>query len=61
VPGGAHPSYTQGYYDRDNAAYLAWDEISADRARFAEWMKANVLDVGFDIFAARVAGLKRSA
>ncbi|MEN6299662.1 MAG: CoA transferase subunit A, partial [Anaerolineaceae bacterium] len=23
-----HPSYTQGYYDRDNAFYLAWDEIS---------------------------------
>src|SRR5512146_832195 len=24
----AHPSYTQGYYDRDNAFYLAWDQIS---------------------------------
>ena len=31
VPGGAHPSYTHGYYDRDNAAYLQWDEIAADR------------------------------
>jgi glutaconate CoA-transferase subunit A len=28
VPHAAHPSYTQGYYDRDNAFYLAWDEIS---------------------------------
>jgi len=28
VPYCAHPSYTQGYYDRDNAFYLAWDEIS---------------------------------
>ncbi len=28
VPFCAHPSYTQGYYDRDNAFYLAWDKIS---------------------------------
>ncbi len=28
VPYCAHPSYTQGYYDRDNAFYLHWDEIS---------------------------------
>ncbi len=27
----AHPSYTQGYYDRDNAFYLQWDEISGNR------------------------------
>jgi glutaconate CoA-transferase subunit A len=29
VPYAAHPSYTQGYYDRDNAFYLEWDRISA--------------------------------
>ena len=34
VPGGAHPSYAQGYSTRDNAFYLAWDAISADRDRF---------------------------
>lgn len=28
APYSAHPSYTQGYYDRDNAFYLEWDEIS---------------------------------
>jgi glutaconate CoA-transferase subunit A len=28
VPYCAHPSYTQGYYDRDNEFYLAWDKIS---------------------------------
>jgi len=60
TPGGAHPSYTHGYYGRDNADYLAWDDISADRTRFADWMKANVLDVGPEIFAARVADLKGS-
>ena len=44
VPGGAHPSYAQGYYDRDNAFYVAWDEISRDRDRFAEWMRQHVLE-----------------
>jgi glutaconate CoA-transferase subunit A len=43
APRGAHPSYAQGYYDRDNAFYLAWDEISRDRERFAEWMQEHVL------------------
>lgn len=28
VPYCAHPSYTQGYYDRDNPFYLQWDRIS---------------------------------
>jgi glutaconate CoA-transferase subunit A len=28
VPYAAHPSYTQGYYDRDNAFYLEWDAVS---------------------------------
>jgi glutaconate CoA-transferase subunit A len=31
VPYCAHPSYTQGYYDRDNNFYLNWDEISSNR------------------------------
>jgi glutaconate CoA-transferase subunit A len=38
VPGGAAPSYAQGYYDRDNAAYRAWDAISRDRQRFTAWL-----------------------
>ena len=58
VPGGAHPSYTHGYYDRDNGAYLEWDKISADRDLFTSWMKDNVLDAGPEVFAARVKGLQ---
>lgn len=58
VPGGAHPSYTHGYYARDNAAYLEWDKISADRDTFAAWMKDNVLAATPDSFAARVEGLR---
>jgi len=42
VPRGAHPSYALGYSARDNAFYLAWDEISRDRARFAAWLDENV-------------------
>jgi glutaconate CoA-transferase, subunit A len=45
VPHGAHPSYADGYYDRDNAFYEAWDPISRDRERFIEWMEQHVLGV----------------
>jgi len=38
VPGGAKPSYAQGYYDRDNAAYQDWDPISRDRDTFTRWL-----------------------
>ena len=42
VPHCAHPSYTQGYYDRDNEFYLRWDKISSDprstRAWLEEWV-----------------------
>jgi glutaconate CoA-transferase subunit A len=58
VPGGAHPSYAHGYYARDNAAYLEWDKVSADRDLFAAWMKENVLAVGPEIFARRVEALR---
>jgi glutaconate CoA-transferase subunit A len=58
VPGGAHPSYTHGYYARDNAAYLEWDKISSDRDAFTAWMQNNVLDVGPEIFASRVEALR---
>lgn len=58
VPGGAHPSYTHGYYARDNAAYLEWDKISADRELFAQWMQDNVLSVGPDVHASRVEALR---
>ncbi len=37
-PFGAHPSYVQGYYDRDNAFYLEWDKISRDQAATEAWL-----------------------
>jgi len=60
VPGGAHPSYAHGYYARDNAAYLAWDEVAADRDRFQAWIETNVINASPADFAARVAGLRRA-
>jgi glutaconate CoA-transferase, subunit A len=43
APNGARPSYTHGYYGRDNAFYIAWDEISRERETFQAWMRENVL------------------
>jgi glutaconate CoA-transferase subunit A len=44
-PYGAHPSYAQGYYDRDNAFYLDWDKISQDQAKTEAWLQEWVYDV----------------
>jgi glutaconate CoA-transferase, subunit A len=41
-PFGAHPSYAQGYYDRDNAFYLEWDAISRDREALEGWLDEYV-------------------
>jgi glutaconate CoA-transferase subunit A len=44
APGGAHPSYVHGYYERDNAFYVRWDAISRDRQTFGEWIREHVLE-----------------
>jgi glutaconate CoA-transferase subunit A len=46
TPGGAHPSYTHGYYGRDSAYYIAWDAIARDRETFLGWMQEHVLTTG---------------
>jgi glutaconate CoA-transferase, subunit A len=46
VPGGAHPSYAQGFTTRDNDFYREWDAISRDRDRFLAWMDEHVMGVG---------------
>jgi glutaconate CoA-transferase, subunit A len=45
VPYCAHPSYTQGYYDRDNAFYLEWDKISQSREAIQKWLDEWVFGV----------------
>jgi glutaconate CoA-transferase subunit A len=43
APGGASPSYAMDYYDRDNAFYKRWEEISKTREGFLKWLEENVL------------------
>ncbi|MBI9051490.1 MAG: CoA transferase subunit A [Anaerolineaceae bacterium] len=45
VPYCAHPSYTQGYYDRDNQFYLQWDALSADPQRLQAYLDEWVFGV----------------
>ena len=44
APGGARPSYTLGYYPRDNSFYAAWDAISRERDTFLAWMQRHVVE-----------------
>lgn len=45
VPYCAHPSYTQGYYDRDNSFYLAWDKISESAEAVQQYLDEWVYGV----------------
>ena len=45
-PRGAHPSYAQGYYDRDCAFYRRWTAISKDPQQLRTWLKEWVLTTG---------------
>ena len=44
-PWGAHPSYAQGFYDRDNEFYVAWENISRDPARLEAYLQEFVYGV----------------
>ena len=44
-PFGCHPSYAQGYYDRDNAFYLEWEDISKDPEVLDSWLDEWVYDL----------------
>ena len=65
-PYGAHPSYVQGAYDRDNPFYLAWDPISRDESAIQHWLRDWVYDLDGraaytdKLGADRVAGLRPS-
>jgi glutaconate CoA-transferase, subunit A len=42
---GAHPSYVQGAYDRDNRFYLDWDAITKDEDALQAWLREWVYDL----------------
>ena len=45
VPYACHPSYAQGYYDRDNEFYLGWDQVSAMEETVQAWLDEWVYGV----------------
>jgi len=55
-PRGAHPSYVQGYYDRDNQFYLEWDHISREEEATRAWLDEWVY--GVDDWTGYLAGLE---
>jgi glutaconate CoA-transferase subunit A len=59
-PWGAHPSYAQGYYDRDNEFYVGWETISRDRAALERYLDEFVYGVADrEAYVARCGGLAR--
>jgi glutaconate CoA-transferase subunit A len=44
-PFGAHPSYVQGFYDRDNEFYLRWDRVSREPESTGRWLEEWVFNV----------------
>ena len=59
-PWGAHPSYAQGYYDRDNEFYVQWEAISRDPAALERYLDEFVHGVrDRSEYVARCGGLER--
>lgn len=57
VPGGAHPSYAHGYYERDNRFYQDWDPIARNRDTFTAWINEYIRDTeDFAHYQAKVNG-----
>jgi glutaconate CoA-transferase, subunit A len=59
-PWGAHPSYAQGYYDRDNEFYVQWEAISRDPSALGRYLDEFVHGVKDRAeYVVRVGGLER--
>jgi glutaconate CoA-transferase subunit A len=61
VPFGAHPSYAQGYYDRDTEFYVSWEEIAREPGRLSAWLDEWVYEVPDRAAYARKLGRERVA
>jgi glutaconate CoA-transferase subunit A len=66
-PWGAHPSYVQGAYDRDNRFYLDWDPVSRSEQATQAWLREWVYELDGRaayverLGAERIASLRPSA
>lgn len=59
APGGAFPSYAQGYYSRSNVFYKQWDVVARDRESFQAWMGRHIYGTrDFDAFRKSVADVR---
>jgi glutaconate CoA-transferase, subunit A len=59
-PWGAHPSYAQGYYDRDNEFYIGWEKISREPAALSRYLEEFVYDVrGRDEYVEKCGNVER--
>jgi glutaconate CoA-transferase subunit A len=55
VPWGAHPSYVDGIYDRDDEFYQAWDKISRTPESLSAWLEREVFgSAGFEEYVERL-------
>ena len=60
VPFACHPSYAQGYYDRDNDFYVAWEPISREPAALKSYLDQFVYGVRDRAeYVERCGGLER--
>ena len=58
---GAHPSYVQGAYDRDNQFYLDWDAITRDEAATQAWLREWVYGLDGRAYLDKLGGADRVA
>ena len=59
-PWGAHPSFAQGYYDRDNAFYVGWENISRDPKALERYLDEYVYGVeDRAAYVRKLGGLER--
>lgn len=59
APGGCHPSYAQGYYDRDNEFYLEWDAISRESDLLDAWLEEWVYSLDDHVAYREKLGVER--
>lgn len=58
-PWGAHPSYVQGFYDRDNDFYVKWEDISRSAETYKNYLDEFVYGVsGRDGYVKKMQGPK---
>ena len=61
-PWGAHPSYVQGAYDRDNRFYRDWDAITRDERMLQAWLREWVFGIsGRDEYVAKLGAERLAA